>query len=352
MVQEKIRVKTSKPYDVHIGTGLLGEAGGIIKPLVAGKKIAVITDDTVDAFYSGILTAGLEAEGFSVVKFVFPAGEKSKCFSTYYDILNFLAENQLTRHDAVVALGGGVTGDISGFAASTYLRGIRYIQVPTTLLAAVDSSVGGKCAIDLPEGKNLVGTFCQPETVICDTDTFDTLPEDVFFDGCGEVMKYGILRSPGIIKHLTERSLNLDRRYIVSECVGIKADIVSNDEFERGERALLNLGHTVGHAIEKLSGYTVSHGSAISTGCAVIARASYEAGFCDAETVRTVSECVSSIHHPLTTEYSPEELSRAMLHDKKRNGDAIRFIVIRSVGECMMHNISISDVEGFIKKGV
>ena len=210
-----ITVNTSRAYDVLIGDGLLNNIGmHLCNCLKKICKIAIISDSNVFPLYGKTVTDQLNLAGFDVVNYIFPAGESSKNAATYLDILNFLAENKITRADAVLALGGGVTGDMTGFAAATFLRGIRYIQIPTTLLAMVDSSVGGKTAIDLPAGKNLVGTFYQPEIVVCDLSTLNTLPESVLCDGCAEVIKYGVLYDTNLFNHLETNGLNFDREAV------------------------------------------------------------------------------------------------------------------------------------------
>ena len=236
---KKIRVKASSEYDVIIGHDLIKRAGDLIEGVIKPCKIAVITDDVVSALYFETLKNSLTQKGFVVIKYAFAHGEESKNLQTYGEILNFLAENQLTRTDAVVALGGGVVGDISGFVASTYLRGIKYIQIPTTLLAQIDSSVGGKTAIDLSCGKNLVGAFCQPQLVICDVNALSTLPKDIFICGMGETAKYALLDKK-IFDLLSGEYDILDLVYL---CVDYKRKVVEKDEFECGERKLLNLGH-------------------------------------------------------------------------------------------------------------
>ena len=252
----------------------------------------------------------------------------------------------------MIALGGGVVGDISGFAAATYLRGIRYIQVPTTLLSAVDSSVGGKCAIDLEMGKNLAGAFHQPSLVICDYNTLDTLPREVLLDGCGEVLKYGILYSPELFGHLLEKGCSFDREYVISECVKLKADVVSKDEFDTGLRAFLNLGHTTAHAIEKLSCFGVSHGAAVATGCAIAARASAACGLCSAETAKAVCDAVVAMGHNIDTEYSAEDICDVMLSDKKRHGNTVDFIVVKEIGKCEILPISTDELFDFVSSGM
>ena len=209
-----ITVSASKEYDVRIGSGLLGNISDLAAKITSAKKVAIISDSNVWPLYGEKSSADLKNAGFSVCSFVFPAGEESKNGNTYLQILNFLAENTLTRSDLLIALGGGVVGDITGFAAATYLRGISYIQIPTTLLAMVDSSVGGKTAIDLPAGKNLAGAFYQPSLVICDIDTLSTLPDSVFRDGCAEVIKYGILYDKELSVHLQEKATNFDKEYV------------------------------------------------------------------------------------------------------------------------------------------
>ena len=255
---DTVKIECSRPYEVLVGAGLLDTAGEHIARTTGCQTAAVVADDTVDALYGDRVQVSLERAGCRVVRFRFPHGEQSKTIATYVQLLHFLAENRLTRSDAVVALGGGVTGDLAGFAAATFMRGMALVQLPTTLLAAVDSSVGGKTAVDLPQGKNLAGVFHQPSLVLCDCDTLDTLPADVFRDGCAEVIKYGVLCDAQFFESL-QKPVNEQREAVISRCVRIKSDIVSRDERDKGERQLLNLGHTIGHAIEQCSGFTVSH---------------------------------------------------------------------------------------------
>lgn len=348
----KVRVKTSKPYDVLIGSGILKNAHEYIAEITSSKRLAVITDDIVNSLYADTLIGVLEGAGFDICKYVFPNGEKSKNTVTYVNILNFLAENHLTRIDTVIALGGGVVGDMAGFAAATYLRGIRYVQIPTTLLSAVDSSVGGKCAVDLAAGKNLVGAFHQPSLVICDTDTLDTLKPEILSDGCGEVLKYGVLSTPELLVHLSEKGADFDREEVISTCVKLKADIVAEDEFDKGKRALLNLGHTTAHAIEKLSDFSVSHGSAVATGLAIIARICAAAGMCDEDTARDVEAAVKKLGHSLNTVYTAKQMCDIILSDKKRRGSVIDFVCIRSVGDCFVKAVSVEDTEAFVSMGI
>lgn len=218
--------------------------------------------------YAARLEASLTRAGFRVVTFTYPGGEHCKTLATYTALLDFLAAHRLSRSDLIVALGGGVTGDLAGFAAATYQRGIPFVQVPTTLLAAVDSSVGGKTAVNLDSGKNQVGCFYQPSLVLCDPDTLRTLPPEEYRNGCAEVIKYAVLRSAPFFDELRAQPVSAQVGHVIATCVGMKRDLVVADEFDRGSRQLLNLGHTFGHAVEACSGYTVPHGCGVAIGMA------------------------------------------------------------------------------------
>lgn len=349
---EKIKVNSSRPYTVTVEHGALARAGEYVSELTASRHAALITDDSVDRLYAKTVTDSLERAGIRTSKYVFPHGESSKTPETYINIVNFLSREHLTRSDVVIALGGGVVGDIAGFSAATYLRGIDYIQMPTTLLSAVDSSVGGKCAVDLPMGKNLLGAFHQPIGVLCDPATLDTLPREYFSDGCGEVLKYGILYSPQLLSHLTEHGTAFDREHVISSCVALKAGVVARDELDTGERAFLNLGHTVGHAIEKLSGMSISHGAAVATGCAIIARASEKRGFCSTATAEKVCAAVTLLGHRTDCDFGAAALAEAVLSDKKRHGNTVDFIVIEEIGKCRIEPISADAIEDFLVLGL
>lgn len=348
---KSISVHASKEYCVKIGKGLLGTLPQELKSLGSAQKVAIISDSNVSPLYGEQVRLSLEDAGLQICSFVFPAGEDSKNGSTFLSILNFLAENQLTRTDCVIALGGGVVGDITGFAAATYLRGIAYIQIPTTLLSMVDSSVGGKTAIDLPTGKNLAGAFYQPNLVLCDLDTLSTLPESIFCDGCAEVIKYGILFDEALFSHLQQHGLNFDREYVVARCVELKSEVVQLDEFDRGDRQKLNLGHTFGHAIEALSNFTVSHGKAVAIGMAMAAHTAWKKGICDHSVVEKVSSILSDFHLPDKTEYSAQQICQCALSDKKRTGNTLSLILPDSIGSCGIYPIIISELLSFIEAG-
>ncbi len=341
-----VTVPASKTYGIKIGPGLLSTVGAEAAALGKVQKAAIISDDHVWPIYGAQVTESLEKAGLEAVHFVFPAGEAQKNGAVYLDILIFLAENGLTRSDLLIALGGGVVGDITGFSAATYLRGLRYMQLPTTLLAMVDSSVGGKTAIDLPAGKNLCGAFWQPSLVLCDPAALSTLPQAVFADGCAEVIKYGVLYDPALFAHLETRGLDFDRTAVITRCVELKRDVVVQDEFDTGARMKLNLGHTFGHAIEANSGYTVTHGQAVAMGMAMAARISH----CpDAE---RIIACITQFGLPVSTDFPARQLSQAALSDKKRAGGTVNLILPRAIGDCTIVPTPVENLESLFEEGL
>ena len=348
-----IQVTASKNYDVLIGYGLLDHIGDYLTPLMNNRcKIAIISDSNVWPLYGKAVCEILSGNEFDVFDFVFPAGESSKTAETYLQILNFLAENKFTRSDAILALGGGVVGDMSGFVAATFLRGVRYIQVPTSLLAMVDSSVGGKTAIDLPAGKNLVGAFYQPSLVVCDLALLASLPESVFCDGCAEVIKYGVLYDQALFDHLRSFGLSFDREYVVSRCVSLKRDVVADDEFDTGARQKLNLGHTIGHGIEKQSNFTITHGQAVAIGMAIVSKAGVRSGFCDASVANDIISILNQFNLPFQTGFSAEQLYCSALSDKKRSGGTVNLIIPQTIGSCIIKTIPVSELMTFIEEGL
>ncbi|MBQ6312177.1 MAG: 3-dehydroquinate synthase, partial [Lachnospiraceae bacterium] len=262
---KKIRIQAGRPYTVMVGEGLRTQAGKMIADtLPEAASTAIISDSNVAPLYLEQIKDTIEQAGLSVYSKVIPAGEASKNLSVYSEILSFLAEQKLTRSDVIIALGGGVVGDLAGFAAATFLRGVPYVQIPTSLLAMVDSSVGGKTAVDLPAGKNLAGAFYQPSVVICDPEVLHTLPDSYLRDGCAEVIKYGVLEDEMLFSRLMTEGICFDRVSVISRCIEIKAHYVAEDEFDQGLRQKLNLGHTFGHAIEASSHFAVTHGQAVA----------------------------------------------------------------------------------------
>ncbi len=347
-----VHVTASREYDVLIGAGLLRDLGTHAAALGKAEKVCIVSESNVFPLYGKTALESLEKNSFEVISFVFAAGEASKNAQTYLELLNFLAENALTRTDLIVALGGGVVGDLAGFAAATYLRGIRFIQVPTTLLAAVDSSVGGKTAIDLSAGKNLVGAFYQPSLVLCDTDCLCTLPPEVFSDGCAEVIKYGVLYDADLFAYLAEADLAFDRERVIARCVELKRNVVAEDEFDTGARTKLNLGHTVGHGIEKQSRFEISHGRAVAIGMAIICRAAVRYGICEESACRALADILQKFALPVSCAYTAESLYAAALSDKKRSGGSVNLIVPRAIGDCIIRKTPICELQTFIKAGL
>lgn len=346
-----VHIDASRSYDVRIGRGLLDDCGRQIAERVCCASAAVVADDTVYALYGERVCASLEAAGVRTVCYVFPHGEKSKNLLEYAKILNFLAENRVTRADALIALGGGVTGDLGGFAAATYLRGIPFVQLPTTLLAAVDSSVGGKTAVNLPAGKNLAGAFYQPELVLCDLDTLDSLPREIFLDGCAEVIKYAVLGSRELLALLADIPSGKGLEEVTARCVEMKRDFVQSDELDRGARQMLNLGHTFGHAVEASSRFTLSHGKSVAIGMAMILRAACSRGLCSAETRDAVIALLQRYGLPTECPYPADMLLGALSADKKIFGTRLNLVVPTDIGACRLLPVGVDELSGWLRDG-
>ncbi len=347
-----IDVRVREGYQVLVGSGLLPQLGGEMARVGRRGSAMLVSDDNVAPLYLKTAKESLEKAGFRVCSFVFPHGEENKNLQTYASLLNALAEEKLTKSDTVVALGGGVTGDLSGFAAATYLRGLGFVQVPTTLLAASDSSVGGKTAVDLPAGKNLAGAFYQPDLVLMDVDTLRTLPEEEYACGMAEVVKHGVLGDRRLFDQVKQGPGRFDEEAVIARNVQIKAEIVAEDEFDEGKRQLLNLGHTIGHAVEKASGLTVPHGQAVAIGMAVAARAAWRMGLSEENCAPEIEQALVNNHLPIRCPYGPEELLKAALSDKKRRGDTIHLILPRRIGECYRHGVDVSEIGAFLEAGL
>jgi len=339
--------------------GMLGKAGEYIGK-ANGRKICIITDDNVDKLYGQsehALWGSLTSAGFDVYKYVFPGGEDHKNMATVTGILEFLAEHSFTRSDMLLALGGGITGDITGFTAATYLRGIEFIQVPTSFLAVVDSSVGGKTGVNLSSGKNLAGAFWQPSLVLFDPNVLDTLSDELKLDGMAEAIKAGIIADPQILTMIDSSAGELlDDNDLLTEiaakAVKIKRAIVEEDERESGKRALLNLGHTAAHAIEKCSDYGISHGHAVAMGMAIISAAAAAEGLCEKAFHEEIVSILKQAGFALTCPYSMKELTSAALHDKKRRGDSITLVIPEAAGSCRLKKIPVGELEAFFEKGL
>ena len=351
-----------RAYDVRIGRGLLARAGAEMAPLLKRRHAAVVTEENVAATQLPALLAGLEAEGITASVLTLPPGEATKSWAHLEQVVEWLLAEKIERRDVVVALGGGVIGDLVGFAAAILRRGVAYVQVPTTLLAQVDSSVGGKTAINSSHGKNLVGAFHQPALVLADIDALDTLPSRDFLAGMGEVVKYGLLGNADFFGWLEEhgRALIAGEAELRAEAVRIsvqmKADIVVRDETEQGDRALLNLGHTFCHALEAATGYSdrLLHGEGVSIGCALAFETSARAGFCAQEVPSRVRALFADLGMKTDLSDIPGDLADAdalidlMGQDKKVIDGRLRFVMARGIGEAFV----TSDVAREVVRGV
>ena len=345
-------IRASRPYEVQIEENLPPDTAERIRRAVPGAaRAAILADDTVWGLYGPELEALLRDSGLTVCHHVFPHGEASKSAVTYIEALNWLSRSGLDRKDVLLALGGGVVGDRGGFAAATYLRGVAYIQLPTTLLAMADSSVGGKTAIDLPAGKNLAGAFWQPSLVLCRCSALDTLPRKTLAAGCAEVVKYGVLCDVPLFLHLEERGLDFDRLWVVERCVADKQDYVNKDEFDRGDRKFLNLGHTLGHALEQRSAFSLSHGEAVSIGMAAVTRAAANRGWCPPELPGRLEALLGKLTLPAAVPWPMEELLPLMMQDKKRSGDRVDVIYPEKLGACRVKPMDGPELLDFLKGG-
>lgn len=342
-----VTVNASRKYEVRIEEGLLKAAGQHIAEIHKPCSCMLVSDETVFALYGETVVTSLQDAGFSVQTFIINPGEASKSTATLVQLWETLAECRITRSDLLVALGGGVVGDLTGFAAATFLRGIDFVQLPTTLLAMVDSSVGGKTAVDLAHGKNLAGAFYQPSLVLCDPSALGTLTPEIFADGMAEVIKYGFINRPDLLKQLQGDS---DITDIITLCVEDKRDIVEADERDNGCRQLLNLGHTLAHGIELNSDYTISHGSAVAIGMVLITKAAVANGFCSADTLDILLQLLNKFSLPTETIYTCTQLCEAALEDKKRKGGFITLVVPTETGKSELKKMSVDALPEFLGK--
>lgn len=337
---KKLTVNVGKTYEIIIEKGIMQECGTYIKKVSSAKKVCVITDSNVAPLYLDRVVSGLEKEGYEVFSFIFKAGESSKTTAVIVEMVEFLAEKGLTRKDLVVALGGGVCGDMAGFAAAVYLRGIDFVQIPTTLLSQVDSSVGGKTGVDLPQGKNLCGAFHQPVLVLIDPLALHTLSDHYFSDGMGEVIKAGCIKSAQLFEKIENKDVKENIEEIIFECVDIKRSVVERDEKEQGERALLNFGHTIGHGIEKLHNFSgVSHGEAVGIGMLMISEIGEKAGLTEKGTADRIKAVLEKYNMKTSDNHSAESIIEAMQSDKKRTLNGINFVMLKSIGNSFIYPV-------------
>ncbi len=342
---KKLKVDVSTPYEVMIGKGLLHEVGEYVAKIKNPCKAVIITDVTVNTLYGEMISKSLEEKGFSVITFSFASGEKSKTLETASKILNFLAENEISKSDILLAVGGGVVGDITGFCASIYLRGLQFIQIPTTILSAVDSSVGGKTGVDLQAGKNLVGAFHHPLLVLCDIDTFNTLDEEIRKDGLCEVIKYGCILDKDLFQLMIDADFEEYSEEIIERCVRLKAEIVCQDEFDNGIRQILNYGHTIGHAIESLSDYSISHGKAVGMGMYMIEKAAGSGLHLKIDVILKKYGIESK------TTYSSSDIYQKAKRDKKISRENINLILLEEIGKAKILTLPMNELEEFLSKG-
>ena len=337
-------------YDVVIDRDLRLRAGELISAVHAPCRVLLLTDDRVEALYAREVIASLSEAGFSVLPHVIAHGEASKSAENLILLLEKMASEHLTRADLLVALGGGVVGDLGGFAAAVYQRGIPFVQMPTTLLAMVDASVGGKTAIDLAAGKNLCGAFHQPSLVICDTACLSTLPPEIFADGMAEVIKYAFISDRPLFELLQTDAP--DMAHVIRLCVEDKRRLVEADETDKGARQLLNLGHTVGHAIEACSGFAISHGSAVAMGMVIITRAAERLGVCEAGTPDALLTLLDKYRLPAECPFTTEQLYAVALSDKKRAGGTITLVVPYGVADSRLVTVPVDALECYIRAGM
>ncbi|MBR5135381.1 MAG: 3-dehydroquinate synthase [Clostridia bacterium] len=347
-----IPVNTGRPYEIKLGRGLLSQSGALIREVHSGTKALVVCDSNVGPLYATTVRDSLVKAGYRTISVLtFPAGEKHKRLETVTHMYKILAQNHFDRSDVIIALGGGVTGDMAGFAAATWMRGIDFVQIPTSLLAQVDSSIGGKTGVDIPEGKNLIGAFWQPIRVIADIDTLSTLPQEYVTDGMGEVVKSACIRDKALFELLEQDNafspeLLLE---IVRRCMLVKCKVVENDEKESGERKLLNFGHTLGHALEKKLQYTgISHGCAVAVGMAAVTAASERAGMTERGTAARLCALLQKFGLPSIGPLPLESYLEAVKSDKKCIGGQVDLVLLKGIGDAYCHRIETDRLGQFL----
>ncbi len=338
-----------REYDIHIKNGVLKESGKYLRSISSGNKVTIVTDSNVGPLYKDVVAKSLEQEGFLVHICRIPAGEESKCREQLFWLYDEMLDFGMTRTDLIVALGGGVVGDLTGYAAATLLRGIPFVQIPTTILSQVDSSVGGKVAIDLPKGKNLVGAFYQPKMVLIDPLCLATLPDRNIADGMAEVIKYGAIADEKLFTLLeqisTKEELFAKIDEIVYTCCDKKRQVVEEDELDTGNRMILNFGHTFGHAIEKEGNYqTYTHGEAVAIGMVMACDYGEKHGLTMVGTKDKMERVLRNFRLPITANVSKESLLEAISHDKKGSGNLIHLILLKEIGQVEIVKTKKEDV--------
>lgn len=334
---------TGGAYEVVIGAEL--DLGRLLLKVKHACHLCIVSDDIVFSLYGERVTKALRDAGYTVDSYVFKHGEVNKRLETVENILEFCAEKKLSRTDLIVALGGGVVGDIAGFSAAIYLRGIDFVQIPTTVLAAVDSSVGGKTGADLSAGKNLVGAFHQPIGVFLDVSFFTSLPEVSFHEGLAEAIKYGMIMDRELFEAF-EKGID-DIEYICQRCIEDKAKIVKLDEFDTGLRQILNFGHTPGHAIEKLSGYEISHGNAVAIGMLIMTKASVKYNMLNEDCIYRLERVLKQYKLPTETDLDARSLAMVGMNDKKIHNDTLNLVLLEDIGQAVLKSIKVKELEEY-----
>lgn len=351
----KLTIEASKKYDMIIESGALEKLGELILSVEKPKKVCLVSDTTVYSLFGDIALDSLEDAGFDVNVIKMAPGEQTKSMSSLNRILEYLAEHEYTRSDCLVALGGGVIGDLTGFAAATYLRGIPFVQVPTTLLAAVDSSVGGKTAVNLKAGKNLAGAFWQPSLVVFDMDTILELPENRFKEGIAEIVKSAVIGDAGLFDYLmtvdNPRILDFVETCVIAS-VKVKSRFVHADERDLGPRKLLNFGHTMAHGIEKISDYRISHGQAVAMGMLAMARAAAKKGWSNKDCTLPIGQVLRKYGIDPACDHDAAQLARAALNDKKRRGDTVTIVIPLEIGDAALMDIPVASLEEIFRLGL
>lgn len=337
---------------ITIRRGIIREAGSFLSSLMKGRKALVVSDDNVAPLYSGALISSLEKAGYEVSLCVFPHGEEHKTLNTVEKILESAGSRNFSRSDFFVSLGGGICGDMTGFAAAVYRRGIDYVQIPTTLLAAVDASSGGKTGVNLTSGKNQAGAFHLPKAVIFDPDTLETLPESCINDGKAEIIKHGILAGGELFELVEKGRIMEDIEHVVALNVAVKESYVEQDLHDKGIRQMLNFGHTIGHAIEKCSNYAIAHGQAVAMGMVAETRAFIKLYNEKSDMLNTIKNILSKNNIKYDINYSAEELYLAAVHDKKTALGHINIIAPEAVGHCSLRAIPAGKLKEYIEAGL
>ncbi len=348
----KVNIDLHEGYTVYIEKGIIDNCADYIENICKGRRAVIISDSNVAPLYADRVMNSLSSKGFQVSLFTVKAGEESKTPENLIKAADFCVESGLTRADVIVALGGGVITDMAGLCAALYQRGVAVCQIPTSLLAMVDSSVGGKTAVNLSRGKNMFGAFYQPSMVLCDSLVLSTLPECEFSNGMAEVIKYAVLKAGRIKEILDNENLEENLDELIEECVKIKKEYVCEDEFDTGARQFLNLGHTVGHAIERLSNFEVAHGNAVAQGMCVVARACAKEGLCEPLVAEDIEKLCKKFSLPTSVSMDAEELFKAAMSDKKRMAEEITLVLVHSFGDCFLYKTQMDCFGNILHKGL